>query len=96
MENRPTTWDEQKARQNLSKHGVSFEEAQTVFNDPFAIMIRDVRIAYEENRWFALGLTVSGKLLAVWYTERADSIRIIGARKATKGERRNYEHEQHH
>lgn len=94
MDNRRTRWDNQKAKLNLLKHDVSFDEAQTVFDDPLAIVVPDERMAYEERRWFAIGMSATEKLLAVWYAEHGEIVRIIGARRATKAERRNYENEQ--
>jgi uncharacterized DUF497 family protein len=93
MDNKRTRWDNEKAKSNLFKHDVSFDEAQSVFDDPLALVLPDERIEYEERRWFAIGMSAAGKLLAVWYTERGDVIRIIGARRASKSERRNYENE---
>jgi hypothetical protein len=85
-------WDEQKARRNEAKHGVTFEEAKTIFNDPFAITVSDPDHSDEEDRWLDIGLSVNGRLLVVWYTERSESIRIIGSRKATKAEEKAYTH----
>jgi uncharacterized DUF497 family protein len=87
-------WDEEKARLNILKHGVSFEEAQSVLNDRLVIILAGEREANAEERWFAIEMNKANKLLAVWYTERGESVRIIGARKATKAERRIYENEQ--
>lgn len=84
-------WDAEKARTNEIKHGVSFEEAKTVFNDPFSITIADPN-HHEEERWLDIGLSDSDRLLVVWYTEHTDRIRIIGCRGATKTERQYYEH----
>lgn len=81
-------WDEEKASRNETKHGVTFEEAKTVFNDPFAITIHDPDHSDEEERWLDVGLSAEGRLLVVWYTERSERIRIIGYRKTTKTEER--------
>jgi len=86
-------WDEDKARRNEAKHGVSFEERRTIFNDPFAMTISDPGHSDQEVRWVDLGLSARGRLLVVWYTERGESIRIIGCREASNPERRSYEHE---
>jgi len=86
-------WDEEKARRNELKHGVTFEEAKTVFNDPFAVTVPDPDHSEEEERWLDIGLSAEGRLLVVWYTERGESIRIIGSRKATKKEEGEYAHE---
>jgi len=84
-------WDENKARSNLAKHGVSFEEATTVFRDPLSLTIPDPAHSQTEDRWIVLGTSHQRKLLVVVHTERRDSIRIISARLATRRERRNYE-----
>ncbi len=86
-------WDEQKANRNEAKHGVTFEEAKTIFNDPFAMTVSDPDHSGEEERWLDIGLSVEGWLLVVWYTERNERIRIIGSRRATKAEERTYAHE---
>jgi len=86
-------WDEDKARRNEAKHGVSFEEGKTIFNDPFAITILDPEHSRQEERWLDIGFSANGRLLVVWYTERSDSIRLIGCRTATATERRSYDHE---
>ena len=84
-------WDENKSKQNFNKHGVTFVEAKTVFNDPFAITIEDPDHSDKEDRYLDIGLYFKGKMLVVWYTERDDSIRIIGCRKAKRFERNAYE-----
>ncbi len=86
-------WDEDKARRNEGKHGVSFEEGKTIFNDPFAITISYPEPLEQEERWVDIGFSASGRLLVVWYTERGKSIRIIGCRQASKTEGRSYDHE---
>jgi uncharacterized DUF497 family protein len=86
-------WDEAKARRNELKHGVTFEEARTIFNDPFAMTISDPDHSDEEERWLDIGLSSRGTLLVVWYTERGENIRIIGCRRATKAETRTYAHD---
>ncbi|MBK9130130.1 MAG: BrnT family toxin [Gammaproteobacteria bacterium] len=87
------SWDENKNRANRLKHGVSFELAQEVFDDPLALSRLD-RIAGSEQRWHTLG-RVEGVLLLVSHTafehEGEEVIRIISARKATAHERRQYE-----
>ncbi len=60
-------WDEQKASLNLAKHGIAFEEAKTVFNDPFSLTIADPLHSYEEHRWLDIGFSFHGRLLVVWY-----------------------------
>jgi uncharacterized protein len=87
-------WDEAKARTNLRKHGVSFDDAMLVFADPFALVEQD-RIAGGELRWQTLGLVGSIVLLLVAHTVRAEQeneiIRIISARRATRKERQTYD-----
>jgi uncharacterized DUF497 family protein len=83
-------WDEQKAVANLAKHGVSFETASHVFNDPFAVDIEERSMEYNEIRRRILGLG-NVLLLTVIYTERSEKVRIISARKSTRAERREYE-----
>ena len=84
-------WDEAKAVTNARKHGVSFEEATTIFGDPNASTIFDVKHSDEEDRFIDIGLSASGRVLIVVYTERGARIRIISCRKATPAERRQYE-----
>ena len=84
-------WDEEKSKGNLRKHGVSFDEAKTVFNDPFAMTIADPEHSSLEARYIDMGMSSLGHILMVWYTERDRNIRIIGSRKATRRERRDYE-----
>jgi len=86
-------WDEEKANVNVARHGVTFEEAKTIFNDPFAMTVSDPDHSDEEERWLDVGLSAQGRLLVVWYTERGEKIRIIGCRRATKAEEREYAHE---
>jgi uncharacterized DUF497 family protein len=87
-------WDENKNKTNRDKHGVSFETAQLVFNDPHALSVQD-RHEWGEERWQTLGLVggVVMLLVAHTYTEGGDAevIRIISARKATKREKQRYE-----
>ena len=85
-------WDEKKARENLEKHKVSFEEAQTVFFDPNARMIFDTEHSFEEERFILLGISSGLRLLVVCHSYREDDmvIRIISARKATKNEQKQY------
>jgi uncharacterized DUF497 family protein len=86
-------WDEQKARANRAKHGVTFEEAETVFVDPLVGIASDPDHAPEEGREIAAGVSYAGRLLLVSFIQRDDSIRIISARKLTTYERRLYEEE---
>lgn len=85
-------WDEGKAASSLKKHGVSFEEASTIFDDPLAIIFEDEDHRAEERREIIIGHSILNRLLLVFFIERAqDMIRIFSARKATKKERRDYE-----
>ena len=84
-------WDEEKAEINLEKHKVSFQEAKSVFGDPFSITIDDPDHSKEEQRFIDIGTSADGKLLVIVYTERGNKIRIISCRKATPAERRKYE-----
>jgi len=84
-------WDENKAKSNLRKHGVSFSEAATVFSDTFSAGFSDPDHSIAENRWIVIGRSDSGRLIVVCYAERSGAIRIISTRKATKREIRNYE-----
>ena len=86
-------WDPAKAASNLKKHGVSFEEAQTVFYDEFAVQFFDEPHSSEEDRFLMLGMSSGAHLLLVCHCERdvGGVIRIISARKATKKESSYYE-----
>ena len=91
-------WDIGKALANVTKHGVTFDQAATVFLDALALTVYDVAHSQSEDRWFTLGRTTSGILIAVAHTFHetgpADArIRIISARAATQHERRYYEEE---
>ncbi|MBN2393541.1 MAG: BrnT family toxin [Anaerolineae bacterium] len=86
-------WDEYKAQENLKKHQVSFDEAKTVFLDPFSITIPDPDHSIDEERFIDIGASVNGRILIVVYTERGESIRLISSRRATLPERRKYEQE---
>lgn len=85
-------WDPAKAAANLRKHGVSFEEAQTVFYDEFAIQFYDEPHSSDEERFLMLGMSSGAHLLLVCHCERDGGgvIRIISARKATKLESSSY------
>jgi uncharacterized DUF497 family protein len=84
-------WDEAKAAANVRKHGVSFEEAITIFGDPNAITIADAEHADAEDRFVDIGLSANGRVLVVIHTERGRRTRIISCRKATPAERSQYE-----
>ena len=84
-------WDSRKARSNLAKHGVGFEEASTIFGDPLSLTILDPEHSLSEERYITMGRAFTGKLLVVVHTERGDNIRIISARPASRRERKFYE-----
>jgi len=84
-------WDSSKARQNLLKHGVSFEEASTVFADLLSVTILDPDHSIVEERWVTIGQSSSRQLLVVVHIEHGGMIRLVSARPATPGERRKYE-----
>ena len=88
-------WDPEKARLNVERHGVSFEEAATTWFDPLAIERRDEGHSAAEERWLRIGTSLRGALLVVWSAERGDErkpiIRIIGARRASRKERELHE-----
>ncbi|MEK7672037.1 MAG: BrnT family toxin [Bacteroidota bacterium] len=86
-------WDPEKAAGNLRKHGVSFEEAATVFDDTLSQMFYDEEHSYGEARFITMGMSSLGRLLVIGHAERADTIRIITARFATRKERKSYEEE---
>ena len=83
--------DDAKAASNESKHGVSFDDATTVFRNPLAIIYNDKDHSDEEAREIILGHSFKGTLLVISFTERENRIRIISARKVTKNERKEYE-----
>jgi uncharacterized protein len=84
-------WDDNKAETNSSKHGVSFEEAKTVFDDLLYVDFYDPDHSEAEERYLIVGRSNRRRLLIVSYTERGDLIRIISARKVTRSEREAYE-----
>jgi len=81
-------WEDQKAAANIRKHGVSFEEASTIFADPCYIMRQD---DMDPDRFFAIGTSGVAHLLTVIHAERGQRVRIISARNATKSESKTYE-----
>ena len=88
-------WGPDKARSNLSKHGVSFEEAATVFGDPLSITISDPEHSTaEEGRFLIVGQSTLGRLVVVAHSETGDDIRLISARLANRRERQTYEEDQ--
>lgn len=84
-------WDRKKAEGNLRKHGVSFDEARSVFLDDLSIVIPDPGHSAEEERAIIIGVSRNGQVLVVCYVERGSVIRLISARKATRTERCKYE-----
>lgn len=85
-------WDPDKEQSNVRKHRIGFTEAMTVFNDPFEMTIEDRAHSLDEERFLSLGTSEAGNMLVVSYTERhGERIRIIGARTASRRERRQYE-----
>jgi uncharacterized DUF497 family protein len=84
-------WSPEKAALNIESHGVSFDEASSVFRDPLAKVLPDPGHSRGEDRAIMMGHSDRGRLLLVVFTERADRIRIISARVATRRERQGYE-----
>lgn len=86
-------WDDEKALRNLRKHGVSFEEAQTVFDDPLARVDPDPDHSISESRAIIIGYSDRGRLLLVSFVERDGALRIINSRAADARERKRHEEE---
>lgn len=84
-------WDRRKAAANLARHGVSFEEALTVFANRLARIFDDEDHSIEEHREIIIGHSIRERLLVVCFTQRGDAVRIISARRGTKNERKDYE-----
>ena len=84
-------WDIKKAESNERKHGITFDEASTVFADPLSLTIHDPLHSEDEERLVIVGGSHKNRMLTVVHAERGDNIRIISARKATKNERSYYE-----
>ncbi|HEY0323916.1 MAG TPA: BrnT family toxin [Pyrinomonadaceae bacterium] len=84
-------WDENKAAANLARHGVSFEEAATVFGDPLSDTFDDPDHSAEERRFVIIGMSERGKMLIVAHTDDGEVVRLISAREPTWGEREFYE-----
>ena len=91
MEDFEFEWDEEKATSNLKKHGISFEEGATIFNDPEIGTISDPDHSRDEERFISIGVSVQKRLLVIIHTFREERIRIISCRKATNTERKTYE-----
>ncbi len=86
-------WDPKKAEANAQKHGVTFNEAMTAFQDPLSVTVPDPDHSEGEERFLLVGLSAAGKLLVVAHVERGKQIRLINARSATRAERETYEKE---
>jgi len=84
-------WDNEKAINNVKKHGVTFDEAKSVFYDTFALISLDVEHSITEERFSIIGYSKSNRILFISYSEKNEVIRIISARKTTKNERLFYE-----
>lgn len=84
-------WDPDKAKANVARHGVSFEEAASAFADPLSLTIRDPEHSVGEERFVLLGMSFRNRLVVAVHTEKGDTIRLISARPATKAESRGYE-----
>jgi uncharacterized DUF497 family protein len=84
-------WDDNKAESNFLKHGITFEEAVTVFADPYLLFTEDSKHSEQEEREWAIGEAENGSTLVVVFTMHGEQIRIISARKTTKVERKRYE-----
>jgi uncharacterized DUF497 family protein len=84
-------WEQSKAATNLKKHGVSFEEAKTVFDNPLAVIFDDEAHSVDEQREIIIGHSRQNRLLLIAFTERSGNVRIISARLATRQEREDYE-----
>lgn len=84
-------WNARKAAKNIAKHKISFEEAKTVFDDPFYVDFYDPDHSEVEERYLIVGQSNRGRILIVAYTERGEAIRIISARTVTRNERKMYE-----
>ena len=84
-------WDPNKAKENLETHGISFDEASTVFRDVLSLVIHDPLHSEEEDRFVLIGSSHRNRLLVIVHTERSNNIRLISARKASKKERKQDE-----
>lgn len=86
------SWDPRKADTNFRKHGIAFDEALTVFNDPLALIFDDMAHSDAEHREIIIGFSALSRLVLVCFVERdEDTIRLISARRATKDEIKDYE-----
>ena len=86
-------WDPRKAESNARKHGVTFDEASTVFGDPLGLLMSDPDHSLSEERYLVLGMSNQQRLLVAAFAERPPRTRLISARRATRREWRRYEEE---
>jgi len=93
VKNKSFEWDDEKARANLRKHGVSFREAATAFADWLHITYPDPQHSTDEERFVTIGLSERNRMLVIAHTDRSDAVRIINARLASRLERKIYEEE---
>jgi uncharacterized DUF497 family protein len=84
-------WDPDKAKQNITNHGITFDEASTAFKDDLSLISFDPLHSTDEDRFVLIGNSMRNNLLVIIHTDRSDRIRIISARKATKNEKQQYE-----
>jgi len=84
-------WDNRKAIRNQRKHGVTFEEAATIFGDPLSLTIEDPSHSANEDRFVTIGLSATNRILIVIHIDRGQNIRLISSREATSHERKAYE-----
>ena len=87
-------WNRQKAEANIQKHGVTFDEASTVFGDGLSTTFPDTEHSIQEERYLIIGLSNQNRILVISHVYRSETIRIISARQATKREQKFYEREQ--
>lgn len=86
-------WDEEKAKSNLAEHGISFDEATSVFDDPLFLTFADPEHSLQEQHFLIMRESARGRLLVISYTDRKDITRLISVRPATRKERKAYESE---
>ena len=84
-------WDDTKAANNIKKHGVTFNEASTVFGDPLAITYADPEHSIAEYCYLTFGRSIMNRLIVVAHSDRNDRVRLISAREMTRKERKDYE-----
>lgn len=84
-------WDEKKASSNRARHGVSFDEATTVFGDPLSNTYPDPEHSLDEERFIIIGESEQGRIIVVAHTDDGETVRLISAREATSRERKSYE-----